>query len=219
MAPGRAPFWDRLALRMSEGSVVDGVWIGSFTTVSDEQTTRALARVGEALQIIHTHAPRTYARLQRDLSRIWLRLLDAGPNASYSSALSACQLDERFVLDADTTVELLAATIVHEATHARLDRCGIAYSTPELRSRVEAACRQQELAFASRLPDGARVRERAEKGLARPLSDWTDAAMGARYASGDREALRYLGLPAPVVKTLSAIRQLFARRRSRSRSN
>ena len=47
--------------------------------------------------------------------------------ASFNHSLNACQLDERFVLDEKSGPELIASVIVHEATHARLMRCGIGY--------------------------------------------------------------------------------------------
>jgi hypothetical protein len=40
--------------------------------------------------------------------------------------LNACLLDERVVASETTTLEWIASTIVHEATHARLEKWGIA---------------------------------------------------------------------------------------------
>jgi hypothetical protein len=47
----------------------------------------------------------------------------------------------------------VALTIVHAAAHARIRHAGVEY-TEKLRSRIEAACVGEEVAFASRLPGG-----------------------------------------------------------------
>jgi hypothetical protein len=85
----------------------------------------------------------------------------------------------------------IAASIVHEATHARVaHRCG---ALPlEQRPREERLCRQAELEFGLALPDGAVVVERARASLAlpdqavAPAVDWTEAAR--RVAEADARA-------------------------------
>ena len=59
-------------------------------------------------------------------------------------------LDERFVTNPETTIERIASVIVHEATHARMERCGIGYAEDQ-RARIETVCFRRELAFAVRL--------------------------------------------------------------------
>ena len=94
---------------------------------------------------------------------------------------------------ADTTdTALIAAVIVHEATHARLWRCGFGYDEDE-RHRIEAICVRRELAFARRLPDGRRLREFAQEALAISPRYWTNMASHDRHVEGSVEALRYLG--------------------------
>lgn len=95
-----------------------------------------------------------------------------------------CELDGRFVLDDTTTPELIAVTIVHEATHARLFKRGFGY-VEEVRDRVEEICLRRDLAFTARLPDGARARERAAATLA-ALPDMSDEANLLRDLEGGR---------------------------------
>ena len=84
---------------------------------------------------------------------------------------------------------------MHEATHARIARmCG---SLPlPMRAREERLCRQVELEFGLRLPDGNVVVERARAALAMadqevaPAVDWSEGAR--RVASIDAEAGRTL---------------------------
>jgi hypothetical protein len=72
------------------------------------------------------------------------------------------------VANPSTTSEQIASAIIHETTHARIERHGISYKE-ELRSRIEAVCVRRELAFAARLPDSGLSQE-----LARKL-DWCQA--------------------------------------------
>ena len=168
---------------------IDGLWVGGL-----EATSPAWSRLEQALQLIKAHDPRRYRRLLRDLERVWVRLLVEGLG-SFNQALSACQLDERFLLAETTSPEEVAAAIVHEATHARLMRCGIGYRE-DLRARVEAVCSRRELAFAARLPNSGTVRQQAELRLANiPPEYWTNQSFADRFYPSSADALRYLGVP------------------------
>jgi hypothetical protein len=161
--------------------------------------------VEQALSLIKQFDRRRYNRLIRDLERIWVNPL-AWSIAAFEASLNACELDTRYVLADTTPVEMLAACIVHEATHARLWRCGIGYPEEEkLRQRVEAVCFRQELAFSAKLPDGAYLREAAEHGLATPPEYWRDESFDERLIAGSDETFRYLGIPRWVARFLLAI--------------
>src|SRR5882672_5312369 len=123
---------DRMQLAMSTARHVDGIWIGSWRTPED------LTRVERALLLVKQHSPLHYSRIISDLERIWIFLLPDGL-AEYNHSLKACVLDERYVADSATSVEQIASTIVHEATHARLERYGIRYQEDQ-RARIEAIC-------------------------------------------------------------------------------
>jgi hypothetical protein len=162
--------------------------------LSDQSETGIFERVEDALRLIRTLDPRRYGRLRRDLQRIWVRLQIPGDRGSYNSALSACELDLRYVIRSDVQPSDIASTIVHEATHARLDRLG--YSEP-LRMRIEAACRQQEEAFSEHLspPQAERIREKLRRMDDVKDEFWSNASFWRRYEAGVRPALRYMGIP------------------------
>ena len=183
----RPTFADRIDLRLYSWQHVDGLWIGT----DDEPS---LLRVEQALLLIKHHDRRRYDRIIFDLERVWVRLLPIGI-ANFNPRLNACELDSRYVLADTTSTEMLAACIVHEATHARLWRCGIRYEE-KLRQRVEAACFRRELAFAAKLPDGAFVRYAAEHGLKTPPEYWRDELFNKQLTAGSAEIFRYLGIPA-----------------------
>src|SRR5882757_1207548 len=161
--PARPPIADRIKLAMSTGRHLDGIWIGSWRGKPAD-----LMRVESALLLIKQHSPLDYARIIRELERIWVSLSFHGLG-EYKHSLKACILDERYVADSATTVEQIASTIVHETTHARLERYGIGYKE-ELRARIEAICFRRELAFAARLPDSAEL----QQGIARCF-EWYQA--------------------------------------------
>jgi hypothetical protein len=107
---------------------IDGLWIGIGGAVQGDQ--QLLDRVEEALALITRYDRLRYDRLSRDLKRVWVHVLH-GIRGCYNEAFAACELDARFVLAETTSPELIAATIVHEATHSRL------FAKPVLRHPLE----------------------------------------------------------------------------------
>jgi hypothetical protein len=204
---------DRIGFGLSTSRTVDGLWIGVFL---EDQADRILDRVEAALWLIKTHDPIRYNRLIGDLDRVWVRILPEA-TASYRHSLRACQLNTGFVLAEDTDPEVIAATIVHEATHARLTSCGIAYEEA-LRPRVEQVCVRQELAFGAKLPDGKLVRERAERTL-EWIGDpayseyWTNKAFDDQFVAANLTALRDFGFPNWLLKVVVSVRTLLLRLR------
>jgi hypothetical protein len=191
----KAKLAERILLWLSVNKTIDGLWIGAAGDAS------ALQPVEAALNLIKKHDPRRYDRLRHDLIRVWIRLLP-GDLACFNAAFGACELDTRFVLEHPP--EIIAATLVHEATHARLWRTGIDY-VEESRHRIEAICIRQELVFAGRLPKGTIVLEWAEARLLQP-SDLSDQAFGARHLTGSIEAFRHSGAPEWLVQAVLALR-------------
>jgi hypothetical protein len=204
-----------MLLRHSVGRHVDGLWIGVWAPDASEFVLR---RVEEALGLIKIYDRVRYDRLIRDLERVWVTPI-SGSSACFDHSIGACELDPRFVLAETSLPEKIAGVIVHEATHARLHRCGIGYEE-DLRARVEAVCIRRELAFAARLPHGESLREEAGRILEQCANEslWTNAALGERHRIGDREILQYIGLPNWLVRTLLGLRAVqliiwrFARR-------
>jgi hypothetical protein len=186
---------DRLMLRLSARSKrVDGLWVGAWDERAD--TELVWRRVEGALSLIKTYDRVRYDRLTHDIERVLVCLLPSGGLAAYKESIRTCQLDTRFVLSETSTPEVVASAIVHEATHARLKRCGIGYDE-ELRARVEAVCFRREIAFAAKLPIGEEVRDLAERCLEFYAADeyWTDAAFGERYTESAMATMRHIGAP------------------------
>lgn len=199
---------DKMQLALSTGRQVDGIWIGSWRTPED------LTRIERALLLVKQHNPLHYSRIINDLDRVWIFLLSHG-RAEYNHSLKACVLDERYVTNSATSVEQIASTIVHEATHARLERCRIAYNEDQ-RARIEAVCFRRELAFAVRLPDSAQLQEDRARDLnwyqANP-DYFCDAQFLERDSNGEIETLRHIGTPDWLIRATLILKSTIGRAR------
>ena len=181
----------RIMLRFSKSRYLDGLWIGTWETDAEP----ILCRIEAALLLIKRYDRIRYDRLLRDLQRVWVLLLPSSI-ASFEYKIYTCEIDTRYCLAETTTPELLATTIVHEATHARLWRHGIRYEEAQ-RPHIEEICLRREIAFAAKLPNGEDARDQAERTLALCATGayWTSAAFRERYIEGGVEILRYMGAP------------------------
>jgi hypothetical protein len=97
---------DKFYLAASAARHVDGVWIGSYWGPE------LLPRIESALLLVKQYSPLHYARLRRDLDRIWIYLLPHAA-AEYHASINACVIDKRYIANLDTSVEELATTILH----------------------------------------------------------------------------------------------------------
>jgi hypothetical protein len=217
--PARPSVVDKISLWLSTSRNIDGLWVGTLESAPHP----GLRRVEDALCLIRQHSPLHYSRVIRHLERVWVVLL-VDALACYQSPLKACELDERFVLGDTTTLEQIASTIVHEATHARLDNWGITYEE-KMRWRIEAICLRRELAFAIGLPESAQLQDELERSLEfyGPNSEYfSDTNFNERHRQGASEVLRHLGAPdwlAPALlrmrSVISTVRNLVSRLASR----
>jgi hypothetical protein len=198
--PPRPSLKYRLQLALSTGRYVGGVWVGSWRTPSD------LRRIEDALLLIKQYGPIHYSRVVRELARIWVFVLSHAGRAEYEGSLRACLLDERYV--AGATPEQVASSIVHEATHARLARCGIEYEE-ELRARIEAVCLRRQRAFVAKLPGGAELQREIERSLEwyGTNTEWfSNENFRRRHNEGVDEALRYMGTSERQIKIILRLR-------------
>ena len=183
---------DRFGLWFSTSRRIDGLWVGTM----EDKPWPGLRRVEESLRLIKDRAPLHYSRVIHNLERIWVRLLP-GDAAHYERSLKACVFDERYVLHETTTIEWIASTIVHEATHARLEQWGVIYEEKK-RARIEAICIRRERNFVGKLPQSEALQEEAERRLEWCAGDhdhFSDTSFKQREDEGQIEVLRHLGAP------------------------
>jgi hypothetical protein len=196
---------DKFALWLSKSCVIDGLWIGSAQWDSEP----ALQRVEAALRLIERFAPLHYRRVKNSLSRIWVQLVPHGAGC-YLHSLNACLLDERIVASENTTLEWIAAAIVHEATHARLEKRGIRYDEA-VRRRIERICARRELDFVRHLSGVDALQEEITRRLDRSNEEntsYTDQGMWREMDEGNAEILRHLGTPEWVIALVFRARNL-----------
>ncbi|MDF3052029.1 MAG: hypothetical protein K0S19_134, partial [Geminicoccaceae bacterium] len=158
-------------------------------TRRDIDTDDAIARLDGALALLKQYVPHHYRRLRRDFSGFLIE------RRAYRGAFlvdtRTCLVELTFVVNRDFSLAQIAATILHEAMHARLHACGIAVSAHETH-RQERFCRQAEIEFGALVPGGEPILERALAALS--LSDdeiapVVDPALAARrIAEVDRAA-------------------------------
>ncbi len=117
---------------------------------------------------------------------------------------------QRIVASETTTVEWIASAIVHEATHARLEKLGIRYDEA-VRQRIERICARRELDFARHLSGVDALLEEITWRLDRCSEEnasYTDQNMWEKTDQGNAEILRHLGTPEWVITLVLRARNL-----------
>jgi hypothetical protein len=159
-------------------------------TRPDISTSDVIARVHGSLDLIRRYMPHHFRRLQRDFSYIVVKRFPC--RGAYFHAERACLVELTFSVNPEFSDAQRAATILHEAMHARLHALGFPLEMDD-RARQERFCRRAELEFGKLVPNGAIVVARAE--ATADLSDEEVAPVidprvaARRIAEVDRAAL------------------------------
>jgi hypothetical protein len=185
---------------LSSGNRIDGLWVGTFQSNRDE----VLGREQEALRLIKTYDQHRYRRLISGLDRVWVRLVQEASDTMTTPSAPVSLMSDLFSLTRRARKSLPRRSF----TKRPMRDCVVAElaMTRMSAAALEAVCLRRELAIAHKLPEGARVRERALEVLAMPCSSWTDRASRDRDLEGSVETLRHLGFPNWLVRALLAIR-------------
>jgi hypothetical protein len=175
----------------TEHREIHGLPVRIVNTRPDIQSEQVARRLAAALDLVATYAPHCYRRLRTDLAGFVVERFAC--RGAFFPMSRECLVELTFTVNPQVTLPEIAASIVHEATHARVaHRCGSL--PPEQRPREERLCRRAELSFGLALPDGAAVVRRAQDSLAltqqevAPVIDWQEAAR--RVAAVDVAARR-----------------------------
>ena len=170
LAPGR------------ELHVVRGFHVVVDNSRPDIATAAVLERLDEAIALLEQYEPRRTRHLARDLQHILVTRYPC--RGAYFPDTRTCLTELTFLARRDISPAVVASSILHEGTHARVAefrrRVG-GVSREEDRAREERLCRRAEIAFGKALPDelGAPVVERAQASIAMddegvaPTIDWT----------------------------------------------
>ncbi len=164
---------------VTEHHTVHGLPVRIVNSRPDIDTERVVRRLDAALELVARYAPRTYHRLRLDLSGFVVERFPC--RGAFFPESRECLVELTFTVNPQHGLPEIAASIVHEATHARVARrCGTL--PPAQRAREERLCRRAELDLGLALPDGAVVVRRAQDSLTladhevAPAIDWREAA-------------------------------------------
>jgi len=170
---------------------VHGLPVVVVNSRSDIRTDDVLARLERSLALLQRYVPWHFRRLARDFRR--LLVIRYPCRGAYDPNDGSCIVELTFTVNPQHGDQEVAATILHEAMHARLHAAGLPLDFED-RARQERFCRKAEIEFGRLVPGGQVVLARAEATLAfddeevAPMIDWQLAER--RIAQADAAARR-----------------------------
>ena len=147
--PVPTAWYDRLMVWASVWESWEGVPV-AIGTLKDWDRIRA--QLGAAFRILAQHSPADFERLRTltrgvVVARLW------GSNAEWRRSLRVCVLSTEYLRESGASAAAVAATIVHEVMHARLDAHGFEYD--KNRGRIELICYAASKHFLNKLPQSS----------------------------------------------------------------
>jgi hypothetical protein len=171
-----------------------GIPVVVHNTRPDISTADVVARLERSLSLIQRYVPHHFRHLVRDFNYIVVQRFAC--RGAYFHEQRACLVELTFTVNPDFSDAEVAATILHEAMHARLHVLGFPLEMED-RARQERFCRRGEIEFGSLVPGGEKVVERARWTAAlddEEVAPVIDARLAAqRIAEIDRAALQDRG--------------------------
>jgi hypothetical protein len=185
--------WLDLRLRrfLTTTHQIRGLPVNVCNTRPEISTADVIVRLDRALGLIDQYTPHYGRHLRRDFSGILVQRYPC--RGAYFPDSRRCLVELTFTVNPTITEPQIAATILHEAMHARLHVLGLPLEMSD-RARQERFCRRAEIEFGRLVPGGDPVVERALGTLGlgdddvAPEIDWHLAAR--RVAEADRDAMR-----------------------------
>lgn len=181
--------------QLAVSRVIRDIRVDVVNTRPDIDTEQVFRRADAVIGLVERHQPWRVHHLRRDLVMILVQRFAC--RGAYFPDVRACLLELTFMVNTGFSDAQVAATLVHEGMHARLDRFCEHFGVPPFphdRARHERICRRAELEWGLAVPDGGPVVERALESLAladeevAPEVDWQEA--NRRVAQIDVDASR-----------------------------
>lgn len=181
----------RLLARRLDKRTLHGVEVGVF--VADDSTDAILNKLGRGIWLLQRYDPRQFGELKQHC-RMIIIFGTTGPQAQWWNDVGWIWFNSAAFVRPHFTEQRVAATLVHEVAHARLDALGFKY-TPDRRRRTEVICLRAQERFARRLPDSTDLATLYQRWAAETLqqsdSEWSDAAFHMKSI----KRMMQLGLP------------------------
>ena len=135
-----------------------GIPVVVNNTRPDIDTSHVIARLERSLSLIAQYVPHHFRHLKKDFAYIVVERFAC--RGAYFHEQRACLVELTFCVNPDFSDAQRAATILHEAMHARLHALGFPMEMED-RARQERFCRRAEIEFGRLVPNGERVVARA----------------------------------------------------------
>lgn len=175
---------------MKTTTQVRGLPVVVDNTRPDIATDEVLRRLDEAMGLIEQYTPHHFRKLPYCFDFILVERYAC--RGAYFPDRRACMVELTFTVNRDFSPAQIAATILHEAMHARLHRLGFPLEMAD-RARQERFCRRAEIEFGRAVPGGEPIVERAMAALQtsdEEVAPHVDPALAAkRVEQVDRDAL------------------------------
>jgi hypothetical protein len=136
-----------------------GIPVVVYNTRTDIDTSAVIGRLERSLSLIARYVPHHFRHLKRDFAYIVVQRFAC--RGAYFHEQRACLVELTFTVNPAFSDAEVAATILHEAMHARLHTLGFPLEMED-RARQERFCRRAEIEFGTLVPGGERVVERAQ---------------------------------------------------------
>jgi hypothetical protein len=168
---------------MNSSHVIRGIPVLVDNGRPDIDTAQVLDRLGQALDLVARYAPARFRRLSHDFAAILVQRFPC--RAAYVPDHHAGLIELTFLAHPDISAAQVAASIVHEAVHARIHRMGI-HRVEGQEAKEERLCRQAELELGLAIPGADAVVARARDAMAladrdvAPEIDWRIAEARVR---------------------------------------
>ncbi|MEO8579239.1 MAG: hypothetical protein ABI469_03245 [Gemmatimonadales bacterium] len=168
-----------------------GIPIVVENTRPDIDTGEVVVRLARSLALIEHYVPHYFRHLKQDFAYIIVKRFAC--RGAYFHEQRACLVELTFTVNPNFSDAEIAATILHEGMHARLDQLGFPLEMED-RARQERFCRKAEMELGVLVPNGERVIARvlATADLSdEEIAPEIDPRLAAqRIAEVDRAALR-----------------------------
>ena len=177
-----------------ESRVIGGLRVDVVNTRPDIDTARVFRRAASVIERVERYQPWRLAHIRRDLASILVKRYAC--RGAYLVGERVCLLELTFMANEQFSDSQVAACLIHEGMHARLDQLAEKYgvmSFAQARARHERICRRAELDWGHAVPDGGPVIQRAAESMAMedhevaPTIEWAEAQR--RIEQVDQQAL------------------------------
>ena len=170
-------------------TTLHGIQVHVLNTRPDIATADVVQRLDAALGLIEQYARHHFRRMQRDFAMILVERYAC--RGAHFPDQRICLVELTFCVNPAFSPAQIAATILHEAMHARLHAMGFPLEFED-RARQERFCRRAEIEFGRKVPGGELIIERAAAAASgaddEVAPDIDPQLAAARIAEADRAA-------------------------------